>query len=136
MSAISRSRSRGGEHDSIVGATGLFRGLHRSALPSAALLVMDGWISGADSWSLPVSPGAPWSELFGAVDAGRGKLRYRNQTCQSLKEQHSCTADTQGTQRGDKQKAIAEKVWEKKKIAKNCEKLRTSFPPPHSPAGC
>ena len=46
-----------------------------------------------------------------------GKLRCRNQTSRSLKEQHLCTGDTQGTNKQPR--------WtNKKQLRKNCGKLR------------
>ena len=51
------------------------------------------------------------------------KLRCFHQTSRSLKKQHFCTGDTQGTNRH----AMG---TSRKQLRKNCEKLRTSPPPP------
>ena len=53
-----------------------------------------------------------------------GKRRCRNQTSRSLKEQHFCTGDTQGT--NEPARWTSEKQL--RKIAKNCQELRTSAP--------
>ena len=54
------------------------------------------------------------------------KLRCRNQTFRSFKEQHLCTGDRQGTNihaRRTSRKAVAEKL-------RNCENCRPPFSPP------
>ena len=56
-----------------------------------------------------------------------GKLRRRNQTPRSLKEQHLCTGDTQGT---NKYAGGTGKKQLRRHIAENYEELRTSIPPP------
>ena len=54
------------------------------------------------------------------------RLRCRDQTSRSLKEQHFCTGDTQGT---NTHARWATKKQLRKIAKKNCEKLRTSTPP-------
>ena len=61
-----------------------------------------------------------------------GKLQFWDQTPRSLKEQHLCTGDTQGTNKNAR--GTRKKQW--RKIAGNCGKVRKtadlSPPPPRS----
>ena len=60
-----------------------------------------------------------------------GKLRCRNQTSQSLKQQQFCTGDTQGTNnhaRWTSKRQLQKNCRTLRKL-QNCEKLRTSIPP-------
>ena len=115
-----------------------------------ACVCMHGHVSGFTVHGLPrvcgglASPesSAGLAPYLGEVEVGKGgggghcgqgasnpiaeKLRCRNQTSQSLKEQHFGTGDTQGNSKHAR--------WTSKKqlrkIAKNRENLRTLTPPP------
>ena len=78
----------------------------------------------------------PMAEIAGNCGKLRGKLQCRNQTSRSLKEQHLCTGDTQGSNKRASwtgKKAIAEKCGQLPKIAGNCEIAKHCGPQPTPP---
>ena len=68
----------------------------------------------------------------GSVKSNCEKFWSRTQTSQSLKEQHFCTGDTQGTNTH----ARGTSKMQLRNIGGNCPKLRTSAPPCDIPSCC
>ena len=96
-------------------------------------------------WECGQGASNPIEKNCGKLRENGGKSRCRNQTFRSLREQHVCTGETQGTNkhaRSTSEKQLQKNCEKMRKIAKlrkiaekcgklrNCEKLRTSIAPP------